>query len=154
MPLEPGRMFEQVLLFLNRLARLAPVLLLVEDIHWADRSSLDLLAYLVHNLRSSIVVVASYRSDDLHRRHPLVPVIAGFERSGRVERIALQRLDRDEVAEQLFGICHDPDDDMLEEIFARAQGNAFYVEELLAAGLITATCRRRCARFCSSASRR
>ena len=131
----PERMFEQVLLFLNRLARVAPILLVIEDIHWADRSSLDLLAYLVRNLRSSIALVASYRSDDLHRRHPLLPVIAGFERSGRVERIALLRLDRDEIAEQLLGILgHDPDEDVLEEIYARSQGNAFYAEELLAAG--------------------
>ena len=103
-PSGPGRTFEQLLLFLSRLAALEPVLLLIEDIHWADRSTLGLLAFLVRNLRGPIVLIASYRGDELNRHHPLVPVIAEFERGGRVERFELVRLNFREVAEQIEGI--------------------------------------------------
>ena len=130
-----GRLFEHLLLFLNRLAGVAPMLLLIEDIHWADLSTLDLLAFLVRNLRSRIVLIASYRTNELHRRHPLLPVVAGFERTGRVERLELARFDRREVAEQLEGILGSrPDPDLAEGIYLRSEGNAFFAEELLATG--------------------
>ena len=76
-----GRLFEHLLLFLRRLGALAPIALIVEDIHWADRSTLELLGFLVHNLREGpIVLVTTYRSDELHRRHPLLPLLASLER--------------------------------------------------------------------------
>jgi len=134
-----GRMFE---LLLGLLARLAtgeePVLLVVEDIHWADSSTLDLLAFLVRNLRHGhVVLLATYRSDDLHRRHPLLPFLAEIERGRRAERFELGRFDRAEVAAQLAGILGDePERELVDGIFARSEGNAFFAEELLAAGLV------------------
>ena len=85
-----GRLFELLLGILGRLAARAPVVLVVEDLHWSDRSTLDLLAFLVRNLRDlPVVLVLTYRSDELHRRHPLLPFLAELERSGRVERLEL-----------------------------------------------------------------
>ncbi len=128
--------FEHILLFLRRLARLAPLALIVEDLHWADRTTLDFLLLAVRNLRDEpIAVVGSYRNDELHRRHPLQPVLAELERSGRAERVALERFDRQELAAQLEGIRgSEPDQDLVDSIHARSEGNAFFAEELAAAG--------------------
>src|SRR5215472_4990580 len=73
-----ARLFEQVLLLLERLADPGPVVLVVEDMHWADRSSRDLLAFLIRNQPSAdgVLMVVTYRSDDLHHVHSLRPMLA------------------------------------------------------------------------------
>jgi len=108
----------------------------VEDLHWADRSTLDLLAFLVHNLQAgALLLVLTYRSDELHRRHPLQPLLAGLDRSGRAERLEVDRFDLADLADLLTGILGAaPDDGLLERIYDRSQGNAFFAEELVAAG--------------------
>jgi tetratricopeptide (TPR) repeat protein len=125
-----------VLRFLNRLSEQAPVVLIVEDLHWADRSTRDLLAFLVRNLRDErILLVATYRSDDLHSGHPLPAVLAELDRSRLVEHLQLPRFDQEELAELLRGILGTPPPPRtLERIFANSEGNAFYAEELIAAG--------------------
>ena len=130
-----GRLFELLLGVLERLAVRAPVLFVVEDLHWSDRSTRDLLGFLVRNLRdSAIMLLLTYRSDELHRRHPLLPFLAELERTGRVERIELHPFDRRESADQLRAIAgHDLDPDLVESIHARSNGNAFFAEELLVA---------------------
>jgi DNA-binding CsgD family transcriptional regulator/tetratricopeptide (TPR) repeat protein len=133
-----GRLFEHVLLLLERVAERAPPLILViEDIHWADRSTLELLSFLARNLRQvPIVLLATYRSDELHRRHPLLPFLAEQERAGRAIRIELARFDRPELAAQLGAILGvRPDSDLVDRILVRSEGNAFYAEELLAADM-------------------
>jgi DNA-binding CsgD family transcriptional regulator/tetratricopeptide (TPR) repeat protein len=131
-----GRLFELLLGFLTRLAAQRPILLVVEDLHWADRSTLDLLTFLIRSLRDcAIGLLATYRSDELHRRHPLLPVLAELERSGRAQRLNLARFDRAELAAQLTGIRGSaPEPDLLDSILRRSQGNPFYAEELLASG--------------------
>jgi DNA-binding CsgD family transcriptional regulator/tetratricopeptide (TPR) repeat protein len=106
----------------------------VEDLHWADRSTRDLLAFLVRNLRHGrLLLVMTYRSDELHRRHPLRPFLAELDRGRRAERLELARFGRDEVAAQLSGIHGAPAPARLtERIHARSGGNAFFVEELAA----------------------
>jgi DNA-binding CsgD family transcriptional regulator len=130
----PGRLFELVLGVLHRLAERTPALLVVEDLHWADRSTRHLLGYLVRNLRG-VALVLTYRSDELHRRHPLRPFLAELDRSRRVERLELGRLSRRELADLLAGILdRRPAARQVREVFARSQGNPFYAEELVAAG--------------------
>src|SRR5215213_11236882 len=80
-PLAPTRLFELLLGVLHRLAEGGPVLLMVEDLHWADQSTRDLLGFLVRNLRGGVALVLTYRSDELHRRHPLRPFLAELDRS-------------------------------------------------------------------------
>ena len=78
-PVDDGRLqlFESVAGLLVELAAAGPLLVILEDVHWADRSSRDLLRYLLARLVDEpVTVVASYRSDDLHRRHPLRPLLA------------------------------------------------------------------------------
>jgi DNA-binding CsgD family transcriptional regulator len=129
-------LFEAVLALLERLADQSPTVLIVEDVHWADRSTLDLLTFLVHTLQSGVLlVVLTYRSDELHRRHPLRPLLAGLDRSDRAERLEVDRFGRDDLADLLAGILGSPPAaGLLERIYRRSQGNAFFAEELLAAG--------------------
>ncbi len=129
-----ARLYEAFLALLERLADRSPTVLVVEDLHWADRSTLDLLTFLVRNLRAALLLVLTYRTDELHRRHPLRPFLAGLDRSGRVERLEVGRFDRVDVADLLAGILGTrPDDELVERIYRRSEGNAFFAEELLAA---------------------
>ncbi|MFL5777594.1 MAG: AAA family ATPase [Chloroflexota bacterium] len=130
-----SRIFEGVLGLLGRLGESTPVLLVVEDIHWADRSTRDLLAFLARNLRDErAFVVATFRADELHRRHPLGPWLAEAERQPRVDRVDLRRFDRDDLVELLSAILGSPPAaSLIDSIARRSDGNAFFAEELLAA---------------------
>ncbi|HET9292294.1 MAG TPA: ATP-binding protein, partial [Actinomycetes bacterium] len=87
---ERVQLFDAVLSLLVRLSELAPLLLVIEDMHWADRSTRDLLAFLIRTLRGGrVALVASYRSDELSRRHPLRPLLAELVRVPDLERIEL-----------------------------------------------------------------
>jgi DNA-binding NarL/FixJ family response regulator len=129
-------LFEAVLALLALLADDRPVLLALEDVHWADRSTRDLFAFLARSLsRERVLVVATYRSDALHRRHPLRGLLAELERLPETERVELARLSRTEVEEQLAGILETaPSADLVTRVHARSEGNPFFAEELLAAG--------------------
>jgi predicted ATPase len=112
--------------------RLDRVVLVVEDLHWADASTRDFLAFAVG--AGSLSVVATYRSDELHRRHPLRPLLAELARAPDVQGLELERFSRDEVAEQLAGILDDAaDTGLTDRLYARGYGNPLYTEELLAA---------------------
>ncbi|MGH3443624.1 MAG: ATP-binding protein, partial [Nitriliruptorales bacterium] len=127
-------LFDAVLGAVARLAADRPLVLALEDLHWADRATLDLLAFLVHSLREEpVVLIGTFRSDELHRRGSLRPVLSELVRLPNVERIELPRFDRREVAEQaaaILGIV--PDDALLDDVCARSEGNPFYTEVLLA----------------------
>jgi DNA-binding CsgD family transcriptional regulator len=131
---EQGRLFELLLGLLERLADERLAVLVVEDLHWADRSTRDLLAFLNRNLRRGrLLLVMTYRSDELHRRHPLRPFLAELDRGRRVERLELARFGPAEVAAQLAGIQGSPPSaELAARIHARSGGNAFFVEELAA----------------------
>jgi DNA-binding CsgD family transcriptional regulator len=127
-----ARLFEQMLTLLERLAAREPLLLIVEDAHWADRSTRDLLVFLARNLRHGpVMLLISYRSDDLHRTHPLRPVLADLGRAEGVTRLELPRLSHDEVAGQLAGILGRPPEPALTElVHARSAGIPLFVEAM------------------------
>ena len=83
-----------MLILLEHLAEAGPVVLIVEDMHWADRSTRDLLAFLIRNQASAegLLIVVTYRSDDMHRTHPLRPLLAELDRIDWVARLDLGRL--------------------------------------------------------------
>ena len=130
------RLFEGLLGLLERVASDGPLVVVLEDVHWADASTRDLLVFLAHNLREiGAVLLATYRADELHRQHPLRPVLARILRGEAVERLDLEPFDRAELALLLEGILGDaPGPEVVERVFERSQGNAFFAEELLAAG--------------------
>jgi DNA-binding CsgD family transcriptional regulator/tetratricopeptide (TPR) repeat protein len=146
LPPPPGDGFERVQLFdgvlslLVRLSELSPLLLVIEDLHWADRSTRDLLAFLVRTLRGGrVALVASYRSDELHRRHPLRPLLAELVRLPDLDRIDLAPFGRVELAEHLQAVVGEAvPAAVVDRILARSEGNAFFAEELVAAGAIRA----------------
>ena len=116
-----------------------PVLLVIEDLHWADQSTRDLLSFLLARLRSErLAVVASYRADDLHRRHPLRPLLGELVRLPMVERLELQPFTPAELRDYLRALNGAPVPDWLvRDILTRSEGNAYFAEELLASGLGT-----------------
>ena len=113
------------------------MLLLIEDLHWADRSTRAALAFLARSLVGEhVLVVCSYRPDELHRRHPLRPLLAELERAPHARRVTLEPLTRAELADQLADILGAPPEaELLERLWTRSGGNPLYCEELLAAGL-------------------
>jgi DNA-binding CsgD family transcriptional regulator/tetratricopeptide (TPR) repeat protein len=134
-PLAQSRLFELLLNFLGRLGDQAPLVLIIEDLHWADRSTRDFLSFLIRNARDApLLLVCTYRSDELHRRHPLRPFLAEEERRGLVERLELERLTKEELAGLVSGILGtSPDAELVQRLHERSEGNPFFAEELLAA---------------------
>ncbi|KOG34688.1 helix-turn-helix transcriptional regulator [Streptomyces resistomycificus] len=130
-----ARLFELTARLLERVAADRAVVVVLEDLHWADASTRHLLAYLFRTLRTGrLVVLATYRSDDIHRRHPLRPLLAELDRLRTVRRIELGRFNRTEVRCQIAGIlAREPDPAQVDDIFERSDGNAFFVEELAVA---------------------
>jgi DNA-binding CsgD family transcriptional regulator/tetratricopeptide (TPR) repeat protein len=131
-PAAQTRLFELLLGLLARLAVQAPIGLVVEDLHWADRSTLALLAFLARNLRRErVLLVVTYRTDEADA-DGLRSYLAELARNARVSRLELARLDRAGTAAQLTGILGDaPSAELLEGVFARSEGNPFFTEELL-----------------------
>lgn len=113
-----------------------PLLLVLEDLHWADASSRDVLRFLVSRLRDQhLLVVASYRTDDLHRRHPWRPVAAELARHARVERLDLAPFTDDELRDFTTALSGTPlTESTLRRVIDRSEGNAYFAEELLEAG--------------------
>ena len=114
-----------------------PLLLVLEDLHWADQSTRDLLSFLLARLRSEkLAVVASYRADDLHRRHPLRPLLGELVRLPAVQRLELHPFTPAELGVYLRRVRGAPvPDRLVRDVLARSEGNAFFAEELLAAGI-------------------
>ncbi len=137
--LDRGDLFAAVHLLLERVAERAPLLLVIEDAHWADRSTRDLLSFLFSRpFAGPVGLVASYRSDDLHRRHPLRSQVAEWSRLRGVDRIALGPLPDEAVRVLVARLVPEGLDakelaSVVEGIVDRADGNAFFVEELASA---------------------
>jgi DNA-binding CsgD family transcriptional regulator/tetratricopeptide (TPR) repeat protein len=129
-----ARLFELLLGLLGRLSEQDPLVLVVEDLHWADRSTRDLLAFLVRNLRRErILVVVTYRNDEPGQQH-LGPYLAELDRGGPVQRLELPRLNQAQTTAQLVGILRAaPAAELVDTVFARSDGNPYFTEELLAA---------------------
>jgi DNA-binding CsgD family transcriptional regulator/tetratricopeptide (TPR) repeat protein len=133
-PQDQSLVFAAVRELLARLAAEATVIVVLEDLHWADPSTRALLAYLVHTASGRLLLVGTLRSDEVSRRHPLRSLLAELDRAG-VARIDLEALRPHETVEQIAGVLNNPvDAELAGRIHARCGGNPFLVEELLAAG--------------------
>ena len=125
---------------LERAGAEQPVLLVVEDVHWADRSTRDLIAYLATaGPELPLALVVTYRSDDLHTGHPLRRFRAELERQPHIVHLRLARFGRTDVAQLLTIVLgRTPSPEVVDAILRRSEGNPFFVEELAAAGHGTA----------------
>jgi predicted ATPase len=134
--LEQLRLFEAVRTLLVRRSERSPVVVVVEDLHWADRATRDLISYLARTVRSGrVVLVGSYRSEELDRHHPLRVLVAELRRLPVVEQMEVAPLGRVEVAEQLDALSGGPlPPEWVERIYRRCEGNPFYADQLLVAG--------------------
>lgn len=131
------RLFEETLALLEHLGAEAPVVLVVEDLHWADRSTLDLVSFLAHAARERrLLLVATYRSDELVPDSSLRRLVGELLRARAATALAVEPLERDEIAQLLAGTAETPvPAELANEIYERSQGNPFFAEELLAAAV-------------------
>jgi DNA-binding CsgD family transcriptional regulator/tetratricopeptide (TPR) repeat protein len=127
-------LYLQVLGLIERIAADAVTVIVLEDLHWSDRSTRDMLRFLVRNLtQGRVVLIGTYRTDELHERHPFLTLLAELGRTGQVQRIELAPFTSREVHDQLAGILGSaPDRALVTRLHERSGGNAFFTEELLA----------------------
>jgi tetratricopeptide (TPR) repeat protein len=128
------RLFDGISDFLVRLSRTAPILLFLDDLHWADGTSLNLLTHLARRLRSErILVLGTYRDVELDREHPLADVLREMNRERLYQRMLLRRLDREGVR-ALIGAMFSVEqvsDEFTDLIYRETEGNPFFLEEVL-----------------------
>ncbi len=130
-----SNLFEAVAAIFDHLGASRPLLWVVEDVHWADRSTREMITYLLsHPPATRATLILTYRLDDLHRRHPLRPVLAEWGRLSGVERITVPPLDESDVRGMVRALQRSPlREGDVATIVSRAEGNPFFVEELVGA---------------------
>jgi DNA-binding CsgD family transcriptional regulator len=132
---DPSRVLELILGVINRVAGDRPLMLVFEDVQWADRATLDLIALLVSGIGvRRLLLVFTVRSDELHRAHPFRRMAARWEQQRAAERLELDRLGEDDVAAQIEAILGErPDQELVDFVNERSEGIPLFVEELLGA---------------------
>ncbi len=136
---ERYRLLEAVTSFLLNASKANPLLLILDDLHWADKPSLLLLEHLARRLSSArILVVGTYRDVELDRRHPLSEVIAGLRRERLYERVLLRGLDPEGVRALLAGrgaMSGRPEQyvnpALSNALYEQTEGNPFFIEEII-----------------------
>src|SRR5438874_2017053 len=139
------RLYEAVGMFLSTLAVSCPLLLLLDDLHWADTASLDLLCYVAqHQAVSRLCILGAYRSDELASRPALERSILNLTRNRQLMTLVLQPLNEADVAELITHLLGVPPDHLLSQrLWKESEGNPFFLEEVLRAwlesGVLTVT---------------
>jgi class 3 adenylate cyclase/tetratricopeptide (TPR) repeat protein len=136
---ERFRLFEAVRHFLTSIASTTPVVLVIDDLHWADTPTLLLMRHLLREhgeqIHLPLLVVATYRDTELGRDHPLADVLADLRRVPAVERVALRGLSADEVDDFLEAAAgHGLDDsgrELARAVYDETEGNPFFVGQVL-----------------------
>jgi class 3 adenylate cyclase/tetratricopeptide (TPR) repeat protein len=117
-------------------SREEPIVLVLDDLHWADKPTLSLMEHMVaHGAEIHALLIATYRESELDRGHPLSPVLAHLHREQGVERIALKGLDEPDIVQIMERAAgHEMDEvglGLARELFREADGNPFYTGEIL-----------------------
>jgi DNA-binding CsgD family transcriptional regulator len=127
------RLYEAVGLFLSTIAVSRPLLLLLDDLHWADTATLDLLCHVAqHQAVSRLCILGAYRSDELASRPALGRSILNLARNRQLMTLTLQPLNQADVAELIMSLLGVPPDHLLSQrLWKESEGNPFFLEELL-----------------------
>src|SRR6476646_1159689 len=128
------RLFESILLLLRDASRSSALLLVLEDLQWADPATRELLDYSTRRLRSTnVLILATYRTDEMHRRHALLPTIEAWRRSGQVQMVELKALQPDSVADIICSIFGESriSGEFRDFLYERSEGNPLVIEEML-----------------------
>src|SRR5437899_1299319 len=128
------RLFESILILLRDAAGHRALLVVLEDLQWADPATRELLDYATRRLRSTnVLILATYRTDEMHRKHALLPTIEGWRRSGQVHLIELKALGPPEVADIVCSIFEEAQvsEEFRDFLHDRSEGNPFVIEEML-----------------------
>jgi DNA-binding CsgD family transcriptional regulator/tetratricopeptide (TPR) repeat protein len=135
-PTDRTDLFEAVHTTVETLASQHPLLLVIEDVHWADQSTRELLTFLFsRTFDGPVALVVSFRSDDLFRGHPLRLTLGAWSRMADVRRVDLAPLDEEDMRQLVAELRSDPlSETDLTRLLERAEGNPFFLEELLDAG--------------------
>jgi class 3 adenylate cyclase len=141
---ERQRLFDGVASFLHGASIAAPLVLVLDDLHWADKPTLLLLQYLARRIRRDrVLLVGTYRDVELERTHPLADTIASLRRDGLYERVLLRGLDLHGVRDLIREAGgQDPPDRFVERILRETEGNPFFVAEVLKHLIETGALRR------------
>jgi len=127
------RLFDGIATFLAHASRTDPIVLVLDDLHWADKPSLLLLQYLARNLRNErVLIIGTYRDVDLDRQHPLADTLAALRRERLYERVLLRGMSREDVKALIEAIGEqETPDAFADTIFRATEGNPFFVAEVL-----------------------
>jgi DNA-binding CsgD family transcriptional regulator len=137
---EQAQLFSQLETVFDTVAAAAPLILVIEDLHWADRSSLEFLAYLCHGLhRQRMAIVCTNRDDEVPAAPVLGAWLADRRHDPRLTEVSLTRFTVAELSSQVAAILGESaDPELVAALHARTQGNAYYAEMLLAAADVRA----------------
>lgn len=128
-------LFSQVWRSLTAIAARQPVVLILEDVHWADLASLDLLRFIARQVASqAIMILVTYRVDELTRQHPLSQLLPAFVRECQAVRVDLKRLDLDtlrEIVRMRYQLAPVDESRLAGYLYQHSEGNPFYFNELL-----------------------
>jgi DNA-binding CsgD family transcriptional regulator/tetratricopeptide (TPR) repeat protein len=112
-----------------------PVLLVLEDLHWADRSTIDVATSLARTARGPLCLALTYRADEINRTHPFRKALSDLARGSGIRRMDLKALDHDDISSLLEDRTGRADIGRARALFDRSEGNPLYAEELLATGM-------------------
>ena len=149
-----ARLFDAIDELLTGVARGAPVLVVLDDLHWADKPSLVLLRTLMRSARpAALLFIGTYRETDLARTHPLAELLADLRREPRVERVLLRGLAPDDVSALVASRGQqEPPAEFVAALHGETDGNPFFVEEVLRHLTETGALRREDGRWTSDRS--
>ncbi|MCH6563012.1 MAG: protein kinase [Myxococcales bacterium] len=127
------RLFDSITTFLKNFSNEQPLVLVLDDLHWADESSLLLLQFLVREIHQSrLLLLGTYRDVELKRGHPLSETLAILTRAGLSERVLLRGLSRPDVARFVaMSICDKAPPRLAEALYTETEGNPFFLHEVV-----------------------
>jgi hypothetical protein len=127
------RLFDSLTAFLKTAGATKPLVLVLDDDHWADEGSLRLLEFVAHELAGTrLLLIGTYRDVDLSRRHPLSQSLAELTRERLFERVVLRGLSREDVGRFIEATCGvSPPTELVSVVYAQTEGNPLFVTEVV-----------------------